>query len=103
MARALPKSKRQYVQNINTPTKALLRKFKAAKPAPMPDFIEPLFATLRHRPPTGNNWIHEIKFDGYRFQVHVRYGRPTRIFTRRGHDWTDKAKTIANALNSVQQ
>jgi bifunctional non-homologous end joining protein LigD len=97
MAHPLPKSKRQYVQNLNTPTKSLLRKFKRAKPAPMPKYIEPLFATLRDRPPVGDNWVHEIKFDGYRFQIHVQYGRPTTVYTRRGHNWTHKAKAIASA------
>lgn len=97
MARALPKSKRQYVQGINTDTKALLRGFKNTKPSPMPKYIEPLFATLRDRLPESDNWVHEIKFDGYRFQVHVQYGRPTVIYTRRGHDWTHKARSIASA------
>jgi bifunctional non-homologous end joining protein LigD len=69
----------------------------------MPKYVEPLFATLRDRPPNGDNWVHEIKFDGYRFQIHVRYGRPTRIFTRRGHDWTHRAKAVANTMGSLQQ
>jgi hypothetical protein len=47
---------------INTPTKALVRKFARAKPAPMPIYIE-LLATLRYRPPVGDNWLHEIKLD----------------------------------------
>ena len=40
-------------------------------------------------PPAGAGWIHEIKFDGYRFQLNVRSGRAT-WFTRNGHDWTEK-------------
>jgi bifunctional non-homologous end joining protein LigD len=102
MARELPKSKRQYVQGINTPTKALLRKFDSAKPAPMPGYIEPLLAALRDRPPVGDNWIHEIKFDGYRFQLHIQYGRPTVVYTRRGHDWTQKARNIAAATFALE-
>jgi bifunctional non-homologous end joining protein LigD len=102
MAARLPKSKRQYVQGINTPTKALVRKFARANPAPMPTYIEPLLATLRDRPPVGDNWLHEIKFDGYRFQIHVRYGQPPVLYTRRGHNWTHKAKGIASALFPIQ-
>jgi bifunctional non-homologous end joining protein LigD len=94
MARPLPKSRRQYVQSLNTPTKALLRQFKNAVPAPLPHFIEPLLATLRQRPPVGDNWVHEIKFDGYRFQLNVGDG-VVRLLTRRGHDWTGKARPIA--------
>jgi bifunctional non-homologous end joining protein LigD len=98
----IPKSRRQYVQSLNTPTKSLLRRFKRAAPAPMPAYIEPLLAKLRDRPPVGDNWVHEIKFDGYRFQLHIQYGRPTVIYTRRGHDWTEKAKSIAAATFPIQ-
>jgi bifunctional non-homologous end joining protein LigD len=37
--------------------------------------------------PSGQRWIHEIKFDGYRVQVHLA-SEAVKIFTRRGHDWT---------------
>src|SRR4051812_20454091 len=46
------------------------------------------------KPPTGQAWIHEIKFDGYRLQIRVEKGRP-RIFTRNGNDWTDKFPELA--------
>lgn len=36
----------------------------------MPDFIAPCLATLRDKIPTGSQWVHEIKFDGYRLQLH---------------------------------
>jgi ATP-dependent DNA ligase len=101
MARTLPKSKRQYVYALNTPTKALIRSFKNAEPGPRPKFIEPLFPELRDRPPNGDNWVHEIKFDGYRFQIHVGDGT-ARILTRRGHDWTKKAKAIAADASSLK-
>lgn len=52
------------------------------------------FQLLQHprlvaKPPDGAQWVHEIKFDGYRVQIHVRAGAVT-IFTRNGHDWTAK-------------
>ena len=100
MKRPVPKSRRQYVQGINTPTKDLLRKLKAAEPKPLPKFIEPLFPMLRERPPTGDNWVHEIKFDGYRFQIRL-WHHQAQILTRRGHDWTRKAKEIAAAAASL--
>jgi bifunctional non-homologous end joining protein LigD len=91
---ALAKSEKQYVQKINTVTRKLLRSFKRANPAPIPDYIEPLFPALQENPPSGERWVHEIKFDGYRFQMHLR-DTVERIFTRRGHDWTHKARAIA--------
>src|SRR5947207_5135299 len=39
--------------------------------------------------PAGSDWIHEIKHDGYRLTVH-REGKRVRLFTRNGHDWTDR-------------
>ncbi len=68
---------------------------------PMPGFIEPELATLRPNPPTGAEWLHEIKFDGYRIQAHVSGGKTT-LFTRKGLDWTHKfGKAIANALGAL--
>jgi bifunctional non-homologous end joining protein LigD len=44
--------------------------------------------------PSGDRWLHEIKFDGYRVQVHLA-NKVVRVFTRRGHDWTNRFKKIA--------
>jgi bifunctional non-homologous end joining protein LigD len=100
VSRPVPKSRRQYVQILSTPTKALLRSFKDAEPKPLPKFIEPLFPLLRERPPTGDNWVHEIKFDGYRFQIRL-WHHTAQLLTRRGHDWTRKARNIAAAASSL--
>jgi bifunctional non-homologous end joining protein LigD len=51
-------------------------------------------ATSIERVPTGERWVHEIKFDGYRVQVHLR-DAAVKVFTRRGHDWTNRLKKIA--------
>jgi bifunctional non-homologous end joining protein LigD len=58
-------------------------------------FIEPALASLIERVPSGDRWIHEIKFDGYRVQLHIA-NENTRVFTRRGNDWTNRFKKIAN-------
>jgi bifunctional non-homologous end joining protein LigD len=63
--------------------------------APFPGFIEPALATSTEKVPSGERWIHEIKFDGYRVQVHLS-NEAVRIFTRRGHDWTNHFKKIAD-------
>ncbi|RNJ42429.1 ATP-dependent DNA ligase [Mesorhizobium erdmanii] len=52
-------------------------------------FVAPLMPTLVEKPPEGDNWIHEVKFDGYRSQMIVDEDG-TRIYTRNGHDWTAK-------------
>jgi len=65
--------------------------------APLPAFRKPQLATLVDAVPTGNGWMHEIKFDGYRALVAVK-GETVRIFTRSGQDWTDKFAPLAAAL-----
>ena len=62
--------------------------------APFPGFIEPALATAVEKVPSGARWIHEIKFDGYRMQVHLA-NEEVKVFTRRGHDWTNRFKKVA--------
>ncbi|MBY3420358.1 ATP-dependent DNA ligase [Rhizobium laguerreae] len=63
---------------------------------PMPDRVEPCLAQLKTRPPKGDDWVYEIKWDGYRLSVHVEPTR-IRILTRGGHDWTDRFPAIQQA------
>ncbi|TIU70031.1 MAG: ATP-dependent DNA ligase, partial [Mesorhizobium sp.] len=64
-------------------------------------FIEPLMPTLVDKPPEGDGWIHEVKFDGYRSQI-VRDVDGVRIFSRRGLDWTAKYRDLANAASELE-
>jgi bifunctional non-homologous end joining protein LigD len=64
----------------------------------MPGFIKPQLATLRSTVPKGDQWLHEIKFDGYRVQVHVNSDRK-KVYTRTGLDWTKRFSVIAGALD----
>ena len=52
-------------------------------------FVPLMHPRLVERPPDGPDWLHEVKFDGYRIQVQVRAGR-ARFFTRNALDWTDR-------------
>lgn len=63
----------------------------------MPGFIKPQLATLKSRAPKGEQWLHEIKYDGYRIQVHLNRGRK-KVYTRNGLDWTKRFTEIAGAL-----
>src|SRR3954447_2220782 len=62
--------------------------------APFPGFIEPALATAVDNVPKGVRWVHEIKFDGYRVQVHLK-DAAVKVFTRRGNDWTNRFQKIA--------
>jgi bifunctional non-homologous end joining protein LigD len=73
---------------------------RSAKPpstgaqGPYPGFVEPALASSMAKVPAGDRWIHEVKFDGYRVQVHLANG-VVKVFTRRGNDWTSRFKKIA--------
>jgi len=66
----------------------------------LPPFIEPCLATLAKTPPSGPNWVHEIKFDGYRIQATV-HGKKVRLLTRKGLDWTGKFGSLADDFRAL--
>jgi len=68
--------------------------------AHMPQFIEPQLCSVCERAPSGAQWVHEVKFDGYRMQVRVAKGNAT-LRTRKGLDWTEKFKAIARAASKL--
>jgi bifunctional non-homologous end joining protein LigD len=62
--------------------------------AHFPGFVEPALASSIEKVPSGERWIHEIKFDGYRVQLHIA-NDAIHVYTRRGHDWTKRFRKIA--------
>jgi bifunctional non-homologous end joining protein LigD len=85
-----------------TQTRFIARMIEGAVPSNMPGFIPPQLATLKSKAPAGSKWLHEIKYDGYRLQIHLNMG--ARIYTRNGHDWTNRFPIIAGAFDiPVQQ
>ncbi|QPF83860.1 DNA ligase [Bradyrhizobium genosp. L] len=58
-------------------------------------FIAPALASPIEKVPGETRWLHEIKFDGYRVQVHLA-NETVSVFTRRGNDWTKRFKKIAD-------
>jgi bifunctional non-homologous end joining protein LigD len=71
-----------------------------AKRAPVPRFIEPCDPSLRDDAPSGAEWLHEIKIDGYRAQVHIRDGR-VKVYSRKGYDWSEQFGQIARAAAAL--
>src|SRR2546421_2948292 len=66
-----------------------------------PDFCEPCLPGQVERPPAGPDWIHEIKHDGFRLLAR-RGAERVRLFTRNGHDWTERFPLIVEALNALK-
>jgi bifunctional non-homologous end joining protein LigD len=79
---------------------AIYRCMRWHNPGPVrrpPGFIEPCLPTSSHTVPTGPQWVFEVKHDGFRF-ICWRAGDRARVFSRRGHDWTDRVPRIVEAL-----
>lgn len=61
----------------------------------------PCLPTRGTKVPAGPDWIHEIKHDGFRLIVQ-REGQRVRLFTRNGHDWTDRYPFIVEAASRIR-
>jgi bifunctional non-homologous end joining protein LigD len=68
--------------------------------AALPKFAPPQLATLVSQAPSGEAWLHEMKYDGYRILARLDHGRVT-LLSRNGRDWTDKFPTIAEAVGHL--
>ena len=74
---------------------------KGGKVSTMPGFTPPQLATLSTSMPKGAEWVHEIKFDGYRMMSHMNNGN-VKIFSRNGKDWTAACQSIADLLSTFK-
>lgn len=85
---------------VRAAKKRSTRKTKAVGDV-LPRFVEPCLATLQDKPPAGESWLHEVKFDGYRLQARIEDGKAV-LLTRSGLDWTDRfGATLAQALGAL--
>jgi bifunctional non-homologous end joining protein LigD len=80
-------------------SKIQVKNLPGARKAPMPESLSPQLATLIEKPPVGDEWLHELKFDGYRMVCHLSRGQ-ARFLSRNGKDWTEKFPNLATALKS---
>src|SRR6185503_20327262 len=67
-----------------------------APKAALPATLSPQLATLADEPPTGPEWVHELKYDGYRALLRIEKGK-ARILSRSGKDWTQAMAGVARA------
>jgi len=68
--------------------------------ARLPAWVKPQLSQLVKQAPSGDEWGHELKFDGYRMHARLDCG-DIRLLTRTGLDWTDKYPAIVTALRTV--
>jgi bifunctional non-homologous end joining protein LigD len=92
-------------QRRSSPSQRLRGKLPAKRSRsqrlPLPDFIEPCLATLVDSVPEDPNWVHEIKFDGYRLQARIA-GDDVRLLTRNGLDWTHRFSALQDELRRLK-
>ena len=77
-----------------------LRKVKGAKKGILPAFLEPSLPQIVDKAPSGPQWVHEIKYDGYRTQARID-GRNIQLLTRKGLDWTKRFPSVTAALKTI--
>src|SRR5437764_14593106 len=75
-------------------------KARSVKRSALPGFIKPQLSRLVGEAPEGPDWVHEMKYDGYRMHARVDSG-DVRLLTRTGLDWTHKYQPIATALSKL--
>jgi bifunctional non-homologous end joining protein LigD len=64
-------------------------------------FIHPCRPTVAQKPPTGEGWVHEVKHDGYRIQIHAGNGR-VRLYTINGVDWTERYPRVLEESRRIK-
>ena len=78
-----------------------MKALPGARKLVMPEFVAPQLATLTDKPPPGDQWFHELKFDGYRLQCHLHAGQ-VRLWTRNENDWTAKFPSVVKAVKALR-
>ena len=73
---------------------------RSRRDVPLPQFVRPQLSQPVEKPPSGAQWVHEIKLDGYRMAARIDNGR-VQLLTRTGLDWTGKYPSAVAALSNV--
>ncbi len=72
-----------------------------ARASALPARLSPTLCSIVESPPKGDDWIHEVKYDGYRLACRLEDG-DVRIYTRSGKDWTDRFADAADAVRRLK-
>ncbi len=87
--------------NEKTPVQTIaLQDIPGARKRRMPDKLKPQLATVASQAPDGPEWLHEIKYDGYRLLARIEDAE-VRLITRGGLDWTAKFPSLAHRLGEL--
>ncbi|MGH8313791.1 MAG: non-homologous end-joining DNA ligase, partial [Steroidobacterales bacterium] len=84
-------------KHVNEATPASIA---GARKAKMPAMLSPTLATLVDSAPTGEEWVHEIKFDGYRMVTRIDHG-DVHVYSRNGKEWTAALPSVVASLRQL--
>ncbi|HSL04660.1 MAG TPA: DNA ligase D [Nitrospiraceae bacterium] len=93
-----PAAKR--AKSVPRPHETETKQLAGARRTAQEDWIRPQLATLADEAPVGEEWVHELKYDGYRILCRVKNGS-AKLVTRNDHDWTAKLQSIASAAAAL--
>jgi bifunctional non-homologous end joining protein LigD len=86
---------------VKVPAQAVpLDRLAGARKGAMSANLKPQLATLSEKAPEGEEWLHEIKYDGYRLLARIERGK-VRLITRGSLDWTAKFPRLARRLGEL--
>jgi bifunctional non-homologous end joining protein LigD len=100
------KSKASTQNKVHKSKPSFAAALKTAPAEKFPSFIPPQLATSCTNPPTGDDWIHELKLDGYRIQMQIHPKtssgkKRVTLLTRKGLDWTHRMTELARAAEQI--
>lgn len=96
--RSTPKGKSVRAMTALVESAGAIEHAKAAKPSAA--FFKPALTLLRQEPPPGDQWLHEVKWDGYRILATVAHGQVA-LWSRNALRWDDKVPDIKQAVESL--
>jgi bifunctional non-homologous end joining protein LigD len=85
---------------INRSASQAVKSGPSRRGIPLPAFVPPQLSQLVEKPPSGPQWLHEIKLDGYRMAARIDNGQ-AQLLTRTGLDWTHKYPSTVAALANL--
>jgi DNA ligase D-like protein (predicted ligase) len=88
-------------RDIKRPARKGTKAGPSGRDAPLPQFVPPQLSQPVEKPPSGPQWVHEIKLDGFRMAARIDNGR-VHLLTRTGLDWTNKYPSAIAALANVR-
>jgi len=86
--------------SVSPPPDTGTKQLAGARRAPQEEWIPPQLATLAQEAPVGDEWVHELKYDGYRILCRVK-NESAILVTRNDHEWTSKLQRIAEAAAAL--